>query len=612
MVASLGRMRRGPAALAVLAAGATNLPIVRNFFTADDFEHLVDLANFGPGPFILQPRAGHMYLVRNSIFTLHVLAFGMHPAGYFMFALATHILNVVMLFVLARRLTGIAETACLAAVLFGVSPSNPGTLGWYSVYGHALATAWTLGALLLIVPADAESPPPGLVRALGVAGCMLAASQSFGTGAAVALVLPIIVALLRGSTFRVPPAAAAVCSVPVIVLGAMWAMYSVRTNFNPDPDRVIGAMVTAGTFHRAIAAMIGHILSLGIVGLVLGGAYPMTRYPDWISSVTVVGWAVGVSWAFVVAPRPIRRALLAFLTVALACYAAIAEGRAALYAGLVRPDALAQAYAASSRFQYLAQAALAIVTCLVLREASRSLTDHARLVRASITGWLAAAIVGGAVTAIHIDHHDGDRTAFTRAHDRIATELRGTPPGTVACLPNLPAIPFPGFPGDVGLFMLEHRTDEMEGRRVFFVSPDGAVPPRDRGGRLDRLLRKSDDCPPHGAREERGDRTSSLSHPVCSREAGRGPGTRHVERWSHAPIPTVDRETAIGRCAIRAGAPSLPPPCARVIAGRPARRSARLAPGPHASPRPTPGSARAARRPRHRGRTRRTSPPSPA
>src|SRR5262245_56402464 len=138
------RIGAGPAALAAAVAFATNVPIVRNFFTADDFEHLVDLANFGPGPFILQTHAGHMYLVRNSIFTLHVLAFGAHPAGYFLFALATHVANVVMLFVLARRLTGRAELACLAAVLFGVSPSNPGTLGWYSVYGHALATTWTL------------------------------------------------------------------------------------------------------------------------------------------------------------------------------------------------------------------------------------------------------------------------------------------------------------------------------------------------------------------------------------------------------------------------------------------------------------------------------------
>jgi hypothetical protein len=483
------------AAVAALAAAATNAPIVRNFFTADDFEHLIDLANFGPGPFILQPRAGHMYLVRNSIFTLHFLTFGMQPTGYFLFVLATHVLNVVILFVLARRLTGSPGIASIAALLFGVSPWNPGTIGWYSVYGHALATTWTLVALLLIVPADPESPPPGPFRALGVAACMLAASQSFGTGAAVALALPVLVALLRGSTFRVPAAAAVVCAVPGVVLAAMWAMYSTRTNFNPDPDQVIGAMVSAGTYHRAIAGMFGHILSLGIVGLVLGGAYPATRYPDAVAAFAVVTWALAVSWALVFGPPRTRRALAAFLAMAVVSYAAIAAGRAALYAGLVRPDALAQAYAGSTRFQYLAQAALALVTGLVLGELSRRLPERARLMRACLLAWVAAVIVGGGVTAIHIDHHDGDRTAFGRARDRITAELREQPPGTVACLPNLPAIPFPGFPGDVGVFMLEHRTDEIDGRRVFFVAPAGAVPARDRGGRLERLLGGRDRCP---------------------------------------------------------------------------------------------------------------------
>src|SRR5690349_2979228 len=104
-------MKWAAPAVAVLAAAATNAPIVRSFFTADDFEHLIDLANFGPAPFILQPRAGHMYLVRNSVFTLHFLAFGMQPAGYFLFALGTHALNVGMLFVLIRRLTKSAAVA---------------------------------------------------------------------------------------------------------------------------------------------------------------------------------------------------------------------------------------------------------------------------------------------------------------------------------------------------------------------------------------------------------------------------------------------------------------------------------------------------------------------
>lgn len=65
------RRIRLPVLLAALAATAVNLPIVRNFFFADDFDHLVFLQNYGPLSFIVQPHAGHMYLVRNTVFWLH-------------------------------------------------------------------------------------------------------------------------------------------------------------------------------------------------------------------------------------------------------------------------------------------------------------------------------------------------------------------------------------------------------------------------------------------------------------------------------------------------------------------------------------------------------------
>jgi hypothetical protein len=526
------------AGFAVVVAIATNAPILRNFFTADDFEHLVDLANFGAGPFLLQPHAGHMYLVRNSVFTLHVLAFGARPLGYFVCALATHTMNVLMLFALVRRLTVSAPLACLVAILFGVSPSNAGTLGWYSVYGHALATTWVLLALLLITAGPA-SPPLGLPRALAIVACMLAASQSFGTGASVALVLPIVVALVRPATFRSPAAAVAVCAVPFLVILAMWAILFTPTNLNPHPNETIFWMSAATALPRIFIGMMGHLVTLGVVTLVLGGAYPTARYPDAVSAVTVVVWALAVSWAFVIAPGPVRRALVAFVIPALACYAAIAVGRTFAFAALVRPGALAQAYAEATRYHYLAQALLAIVTGLVLREAGRLVPGRARAVRVSVAGWAAIAIVTGAIASIRADHHDGDRSVFRSAHNRIAIELQSQPPGTVVCLPNRPAIPFPGFPGDVGVFMIEHRRDEVDGRRVFFVSADGVVPPRDQGGRLERLLRRSDDCPPASPGAER-------ARPPAHREMAGGARLPRSVR----PLPEAERIVTSHACCL--------------------------------------------------------------
>jgi hypothetical protein len=137
------------AALAALLAAA---PVLRVYFHDDDFLHLFQITNFGPLEFITAPNAGHMYLVRNSIFFLNFLAFGMHAGAYLAGAVATHVANVLLLFVLIRRLTGSARIACFGALLFAVCPANDGTLAWYSVHGHALVALFVLAGLLLLRP----------------------------------------------------------------------------------------------------------------------------------------------------------------------------------------------------------------------------------------------------------------------------------------------------------------------------------------------------------------------------------------------------------------------------------------------------------------------------
>ena len=54
-----------------------------------------------------------------------------------------------------------------------------------------------------------------------------------------------------------------------------------------------------------------------------------------------------------------------------------------------------------------------------------------------------------------------------------------------------------GFPGSIGVFMLYHRDDDLEGRRVYFVSSDPSVLAlREQGGRLRSLLLPAGSCPP--------------------------------------------------------------------------------------------------------------------
>jgi len=222
--------------LALVAAVTASLvawPILGNYFHADDFSHLLELAAFGPRDFLIAPNAGHMYLVRNAAFYFSFLAFDMQPPGYFATVVATHVLNTLLLAAVARRLTGDALVACLAAVLFAVSPAHAGTLGWYSVYGHALATTATLIALLVVAPTRDTSQPISVRRSIVAVLAMLVASQCFGTGAAVAIAFPAVALLLRPATLRAARSTAVLVALPVLVLIAWAVMNAMPSRLNP-------------------------------------------------------------------------------------------------------------------------------------------------------------------------------------------------------------------------------------------------------------------------------------------------------------------------------------------------------------------------------------------
>jgi hypothetical protein len=482
------------AAVSALGGLLAASPILGVYFHDDDFLHLFQLANFGPREFITAPYAGHMYLVRNSVFFLTFRLFGMHAAAYLASAAATHVANVLLLFVLTRQLTASDRIASFGALLFAICPANYGTLAWYSVYGHALATTFVLAALLLLAPSpEHETAPLSVRRAVAVACCMLAASQSFGTGVAAAVLTPLVAPLLRPRAFGERGAAAALLSVPVLVAVAMAALYLPRTHLNPNPTGSVTVLALSASAWRQVAPMLGHILSLGIVSLLLGAAYPLERYPDAISAGTTGALAVGVLWALRSGSSRAQRSLIAFLALALACYVMVALGRALLYAA-VQPTALLHAYVAGTRYHYLAQSLLAVIVCLVLAEAARALSPTRRATGVLLAGWVAWAFASVTVLRTPVARFDAVRDLVARKHDAITSALLAQAPGSTVCLPNEPVPTSVGFPGTVGIFMLFNGDDTLDGRRVYFVSSDPAV--LGQGGRLGSLVLPTDACPP--------------------------------------------------------------------------------------------------------------------
>src|SRR5262249_57351468 len=136
------------ALLAVALAAWVYYPITRIYFFADDFILLASIASDRVMPFLLRPFGGHNCLGRNLVFLATYHLFGLRADLYYWSVLLTHLLNVALLFGLLRALTASVLLACFGAALWGMSPLQAGTLGWYSVYGQVLAVA-ALPPLLL-------------------------------------------------------------------------------------------------------------------------------------------------------------------------------------------------------------------------------------------------------------------------------------------------------------------------------------------------------------------------------------------------------------------------------------------------------------------------------
>jgi hypothetical protein len=135
------------------------------------------------------------------------------------------------------------------------------------------------------------------------------------------------------------------------------------------------------------------------------------------------------------------------------------------------------------------------VLCLALAEVSRQLVAPGRW-RVLAYTWGAWAALSGVLLRPPVDHFDASRTLVTTVWDRIVRQVRQAPTGSTVCLPLEPAPLAFRFPGSLGVFMLFNRTDELEGRRIRFVSRDrNLLARRDEGGRMSHLLLPEGECP---------------------------------------------------------------------------------------------------------------------
>ena len=254
----------------LLAAFWTWRPLLGAFFYADDYIHLFDLVTLTASGFLTQIWAGHLYLVRNAVFLGMFEAFGPDPRPFFWSALLTHLVNVLLLHRVIRRLGGDALLAGVGATLWGTCPTLEGALGWYSVYGQVLLTTLVLIVLGACRPVAARETLA--VREAVVWGALLAVGGAcFGTGLGIAAAFPLAVMI------ALPPAQRSAGAVGTLVVAAL-AILAVYTAVRhprraaPRPARA-GPAVAPGALLAelpAAAALTVQLLAFGAYTLPFG------------------------------------------------------------------------------------------------------------------------------------------------------------------------------------------------------------------------------------------------------------------------------------------------------------------------------------------------------
>jgi hypothetical protein len=218
------------------------------------------------------------------------------------------------------------------------------------------------------------------------------------------------------------------------------------------------------------APMLGSLFGFGVTGLVLGSDDATQALPDRRALiVSAFSLTVVVVAAFLSSPRK-RRWLIASLLLAIACYGIIAVGRAKG----------GRAAATELRYHYVALAAVAVALCVALARFRRLLRPIHFLRMPLLLAWAALAIylqLGRVQQRPRADQ--AARAEVTSIRSMINLRVINAPLGGDVYIENGR---FQGvgmminhgrsFPGFAGVFIIHSPSNEIAGRRLFFIERD--------------------------------------------------------------------------------------------------------------------------------------------
>jgi hypothetical protein len=453
-------------------------PITGVFFFADDFYHLDVLTNESNLAWVLVPFGGHNYVLPNLVFLGSWQLFGLHSEPWYWTVLLTHLLNVWLLFGVLSALTTSVSLACFGATLWGICPLAVGTIGWYSVYGHAMVTTILLVVLDRLARLAATGARlPARTACLWYA-LLLAGTTCFGTGIGMAVVFPVVLFCLIPTSWRQPGVRIAYLALPAVTLAVYFGLRTLSAWIQPLPFSENMQLIAARDGLRDIPRMLLPLVGFAVGGVGLGHAFDPRAFVDARTWVTIALVVVGLGLATWEGDWKTRRAMIAMVALAMGVYGVVAAGRAHIY--IVFHFPLAQA-AAEPRYHYMGTIPIVILICQVLQQVGRigwlSALPRGLLLAVGLALQVGAYVLSG----FHIDQHLATREYVTRTIREIADTVAASPPGTTVYIENGDTQPVLGpmlrmfVPGRAGMFLLVSPNDLLEGRHVRFVERNADV-----------------------------------------------------------------------------------------------------------------------------------------
>lgn len=449
-------------------------------FFDDDFVYFFELEKLGTLSSMFHPFGQHFMASFKLIVASFKVVFGMdHPVIYFAIMLATHILNVVMLYCVTVKLGRSSTVAAAAALLWGSAPAFQPTLAWFSAYSHMLSTTAALAALNELASASAAGRPPTIASLLRLNLIVVAGGATMLTGSVTALVFPLV-------TFLFLPRESSPMRSALALMPAALATLGFLVGF---PERNVATWVAPYnalvTFPKLVAYGVGLVVASPLVTVhgffqQMGIFSVGSPYSAVMVSAAVAAPFLGVAlWRILQGEPRERHAILGLLALSGALYGAIAVGRSAITFG----NSLSWV-ATQDRYHYDANPALVIAIAVALAGAwpLRQPAMRWRVVVAFVgVAWVVAN------SYLAYDLSPGVRQAWTRgvmdvtdaairaiathSPDRGTVFIRNEPFAPYALIHSL-GIGYADSPGIAGYWIAFHGSRRLGNREVRFVEAD--------------------------------------------------------------------------------------------------------------------------------------------